>query len=60
MASCFAAQGEGRTFGQYLQELGLVEQMPDVEPAPRPKKSAKELIAWAQALTDKAKAGESS
>jgi hypothetical protein len=62
IASCFAAQGEGMAFGEYLAQFGLVEQA-QAQATPKPKKSAKELIAWAQALTDRAraeKAGESS
>lgn len=42
-----------KPFGEYLKALGL---SPEVEQEPpKPKKSAKELIAWAKGLTEKAK-----
>lgn len=40
-------------FGEYLNHFGLGDKAPE---APKPQKSAKELIAWAQNLTEKAKA----
>lgn len=53
MATIFGDKDSVPPFGEYLNHFGLGDKAPE---APKPQKSAKELIAWAQNLTEKARA----
>lgn len=51
----FAEKDQALSFGQYLEQFGLGDKAPEPPKPPKPTKTAKELIAWANALTEKAR-----